>query len=207
MLIDFIYLYNKYKLNIHGILHIGAHYCEELGKYKQIGLTDDRIVWIEGNKKIVDDIKSKYPTRRIFNELISDKDDEEVSFMITNNGESSSILNLKEHLKEHPWVYEVSREKRTTRTIDTLVQNEKIDSNLNFVNIDIQGAELKALKGMKKYLENVDYLYLEVNVKELYEGCCLLPEINEFLKGFGFEQKEISLTQHGWGDALYIKNK
>lgn len=69
---------------------------------------------------------------------------------------------------------------------------------MNFVNIDIQGAELKALKGMKKYLENVDYLYLEVDVKELYEGCCLLSEINEFLKGFGFEQKEISLTQHGW---------
>jgi hypothetical protein len=60
---------------------------------------------------------------------------------------------------------------------------------------------------MIKYLENVDYLYLEVNIKELYQGCSLLPEINEFLKGFGFEQKEIKMTHHGWGDAFYIKNK
>jgi hypothetical protein len=60
---------------------------------------------------------------------------------------------------------------------------------------------------MKKYLlKNVDYLYLEVNIKELYENCCLLPEIDNFLKEFGFEQKEISMTQYGWGDAFYIKN-
>jgi hypothetical protein len=29
----------------------------------------------------------------------------------------------------------------------------------NFLNLDIQGAELKALKGMEEYLNDVDYLY------------------------------------------------
>jgi len=30
-------------------------------------------------------------------------------------------------------------------------------------NLDIQGAELKALKSMGDYLNNVDYIYTEVN--------------------------------------------
>jgi FkbM family methyltransferase len=206
MLIDFIHLYQKYNLNIKGILHIGAHYCEELPKYKQIGISEEKIIWIEGNQKIVQNISQKFPTIKIFNELISDKDNENVSFIITNNGESSSILELKEHLKEHPQVYEVSRESRKTITIDTFLNKNRIDStNLNFVNIDIQGAELKALIGMKNYLKNVDYLYLEVNIKELYKECALLNEIDDYLSSLGFERKEISLTIHGWGDAFYIK--
>jgi FkbM family methyltransferase len=208
MLIDFIYLFKKYKLNINGILHIGAHYCEELNKYMNIGIKEENIVWIEGNTKIVDNIKKQFPNRKIYNELISDADDQEVSFIITNNGESSSILELKEHLKEHPHVYEVSRENRKTTTIDTFLEKNKIDfSHLNFVNIDIQGAELKALKGMKIFLRFVDYLYLEVNTKELYQGCGLLEQIDEYLSDFGFKRKEINMTSHGWGDAFYIKEK
>jgi FkbM family methyltransferase len=205
MLINLNYLNQKYKLNIKGILHIGAHYCEELDDYKKIVLNEDKIVWIEGNNNIVENIKQKFPQRRIFNEIISNEDDQEVVFIITNNGQSSSILELKEHLKEHPDVFEINREKRKTITIDSFIAKNNIDSNLNFVNIDIQGAELKALQGMKDYLDNVDYLYLEVNQKELYEGCGLLSQIDEFLKIYNFERKEINMTQHGWGDAFYIK--
>ncbi len=37
------------------------------------------------------------------------------------------------------------------------------DIHFNFLNLDIQGAELKALKSMGDYLNNVDYIYTEVN--------------------------------------------
>jgi FkbM family methyltransferase len=206
MLIDFIYLVEKYNLNIQGILHIGAHYCEELDKYKQI-VKENQIIWIEGNVKIVENIKNKFPDRRIYNFLISDKDNDLVSFIITNNGESSSILELKEHLKEHPHIHEISRENRITSTIDTFVKYHNIENTLNFVNIDIQGAELKALMGMKNYLKNVDYLYLEVNEKELYQDCCLLSELDAFLENYGFIRKEIKMTEYGWGDAFYLKSQ
>ena len=204
MLIDYVYLSNKYKLNINGILHIGAHYCEELYKYRQL-VPENKIVWIEGNKNIVDSIRIHFPERRIFNLLISDKDNEEVFFIITNNGESSSILELKEHLTEYPQIHEVCREKRLTTTIDSFIENHNIENTLNFVNMDIQGAELKALQGMKNYIKYVDYLYLEVNEKHLYEGGCLESELDNFLKDFGFERKEICMTNNGWGDAFYMK--
>lgn len=112
---------------------------------------------------------------------------------------------MKEHLREHPHVYEIKREKRLTKTIDTFVSENQIESSLNFVNMDIQGAELLALKGMKNNLPYVNYLYLEVNIKELYAGCGLIGEIDEFLKRYGFYRADTSMTQHGWGDAFYIK--
>lgn len=205
MLIDISYLFKKYKLDITGILHIGAHTCEELKKYQEIGIPEKNIIWIEGNTDLVKKIKTDFPARQIYNELISNIDDSEVNFIITNNGESSSILELKEHLIEHPHIHEISRESRKTISVDTFIKKYHIDNDLNFVNIDIQGAELLALKGMKKYLEKVDYLYLEVNIKELYEGCGLLKEIDDFLAQYKFSRKEINMTQYGWGDAFYIK--
>ena len=39
-----------------GILHVGAHLCEEKELYNSIGITDDNILWIEGN---IDIIKTK----------------------------------------------------------------------------------------------------------------------------------------------------
>lgn len=59
MLIDFLTLVRKYNLKINGILHIGAYMCEELDAYKKIGLTDQQIVWVEGNHDIVNQIKTK----------------------------------------------------------------------------------------------------------------------------------------------------
>ena len=44
--------------------------------------------------------------------------------------------------------------------------------NVNFLNLDIQGAELKALKSLQDYLHKVDYIYTEVNVDYLYVDCC-----------------------------------
>ena len=76
----------------------------------------------------------------------------------------------------------------------------------NFVNIDIQGAELLALKGMTATLPYIDYLYLEVYTKHLYKDCALLPEIRAFFKPFGFALQELQMTPHGWGDAFFVKN-
>jgi FkbM family methyltransferase len=207
MLIPFLHIANKYNFSKDKyILHIGAHDCEEKKDYNNYGFNDKQIIWIEGNTLLVDKIKSKYSDVIIFDGLISDVDNKEYDFIITNNGQSSSILELEEHLKEHPDVYEVNRYKKNTITIDTLLEKEKYENKLfEFVNIDIQGAELLALKGMTNVLLKAKYLYLEVNVKHLYKDCPLLTDIDEYLKKFGYERKEKMITHWGWGDALYVK--
>ena len=77
----------------------------------------------------------------------------------------------------------------------------------NFWNFDIQGAELKALYGATKSIQFAKAIYLEVNEKELYKGCGLIPEIDTFLEQYGFKRMLTNMTVHGWGDALYIKLK
>lgn len=70
------------------------------------------------------------------------------------------------------------------------------DNFANVLNIDIQGAELLALKGISNLLNYFDYLYLEVNNNYLYKNCALVGEINEYLKSFNFRRVETSWTNY-----------
>jgi FkbM family methyltransferase len=193
-------------LNITGILHIGAHECEELNDYIANGIQEDSIIWIDAIKEKVDLAKSKN-IKNIYNEVISDKE-EEVIFNITNNGQSSSILELDTHKIHHPEINVVEQKIMKTITLETFFKKNNINpTKYNFWNLDIQGAELFALRGAGNILDNVDVLYLEVNTEHIYKGCPLLHELEEFLVSKEFFRVAIKMTFANWGDALYIKNK
>jgi len=120
--------------------------------------------------------------------------------------QSSSILELYKHLEEHPEVIEIERRQLKTITLNTLYENNNIHyDRYDFINLDIQGAELKALKGADKILPYIKAIYTEVSTKELYKNCVLLPELDEFLAKNGFKRIIISMTHNYWGDALYIR--
>ena len=190
-----------------GILHIGAHMCEERVLYNSINIRDKDTLWIEAIGEIVAYVKKINENINIVQAVITDKDDEELSFMITNNKESSSIFNFGTHAIEHPHVFEIERRRLKSITLNTLFERNNIPHDrFDFINIDIQGAELKALKGAAHILPHIKAIYAEVNEKMLYEGTGLLPELDEYLATFNFKRVITNMTQHGWGDALYIKN-
>jgi hypothetical protein len=62
-----------------------------------------------------------------------------------------------------------------------------------------------ALRGAAQSLVHVDVLYLEVNERELYEGCAMVGELDAFLEPYGFRRVWTHMTEHGWGDAIYRK--
>jgi FkbM family methyltransferase len=207
MLIDIFQL--KFINVVNGIIHIGAHDCEERIKYlsRFNEVTDDDIIWIDALKHKVEEIQGKNSSIRIYNECIGNNDDESVIFKVTNNFQSSSFLSLKEHLIEHPDIYEITQIEMKTKTLKTFYDENNLKyDKYNFMALDIQGAELLALKGAAEILNTVDYIYIEVNTKELYESCALLPEIDEYLSTFGFSRDNILMTEHGWGDAFYTKH-
>ena len=190
-----------------GILHIGAHMCEERALYNSIKIGDNDTLWIEAIGEIVAYVKKINENINIVQAVITDKDDEELSFMITNNKESSSIFNFGTHAIEHPHVFEIERRRLKSITLNTLFERNNIPHDrFDFINIDIQGAELKALKGAVYILPHIKAIYAEVNEKMLYEGAGLLPELDEYLATFNFKRVITNMTRHGWGDALYIKN-
>lgn len=204
MLIPLSDLVARHNLKVSGILHIGAHKCEELPDYLKLGVPLEKIIWVEANADLCIQARQRIPGVQIYPLTVTDTDNKDCNFIITNNGESSSILELGTHKTNVPWVVEVERRLQKGKTIDTFCAEEKIPP-FNFVNMDIQGAELQALKGMRKALEQVNYLYLEVNIKPVYVGCALLDEIEAFIYPLGFRRVELCLTGHDWGDAFYIK--
>lgn len=194
-------------IKVNGALHIGAHECEELQFYTHIlNIPANSIIWVEAMQNKVDEnIKKGIPNQ--YQAVISDYDDNIVTFNIANNGQSSSILEFGTHLIEHPHVQFIEQQKLKTKTIKTLYLENNIDpQKYNFWNFDIQGAELLALKGAKENIMFADAIYLEVNDKELYKDCALFDELNDFLttNGFSCVIKQMC-GNHGWGDALYCR--
>lgn len=206
MLIDFSYLCKKYQFKPRGILHIGAHDLEEMDKYLSEGVF--KIIWIEGNLDLV--LKNSHrvdgANQKLFHGLVYSEDNKEADFNITNNLQSSSILEFGKHKEYHPHVEFIETRKMTTTRVDSLLEKNGIGiKEFDFVNLDIQGVELQALKGFGKYLDNIKYIYTEVNSGEVYKNNDSIEDLDLFLSGFGFKRVETEMTPFEWGDAFYVK--
>lgn len=203
MLIPLHDLVKKYNIQFRGILHVGAHECEELNDYEQY-LKRDQILWIDALPNKVQLCQNRYPGILIRSAIVSDTV-EKVRFNVSNNGQSSSILELGLHKHFHPHVHYIGYFEGETQLLKNIICDYNID--YNFLNFDIQGAELKALKGMEPYLSKVDYLYTEVNSDYVYKGCALITELDEYLKQFGLQRVETEWCgENRWGDAFYIRS-
>jgi FkbM family methyltransferase len=203
MLIPFSHIVKKYG-KPKGILHCGANIGEEADEYDKAGVKD--VCWIEANEQLIPQLiintKQKYG-HRVIHACIGDVEGLEVNFHISNNaGQSSSYLELGTHKEAHPEVHYVRSVTMHMKRLD----QHGCWGGYDFLNIDLQGAELKALKGLGDDLKNFKYAYLEINKRELYMGCALWPEVQKYMNGFGFKTKEIRWAGNtGWGDALMIK--
>jgi FkbM family methyltransferase len=206
MLIKFNDIVEKYG-NPKGIIHIGAHLMEERIDYKHNGL--DNTIWVEANPELfskIEFINHEFGDELVINNTISDEDGKLYKFNVTNNGQSSSILELDKHKIHHPQIHVTDVIEVSSKRMDTLIMENNIDiDNYDFLNIDIQGAELLALKGFGDLLNNIKFIYTEINTNYLYKDCALVSEIDEYLEKYGFERVETSMTEFEWGDALYFK--
>jgi FkbM family methyltransferase len=207
MLIPLEALAQHFKLHLRGVLHIGAHECEEQEVYLRHNVDNSNIYWIEAMEDKVKLMKEKNKNLNIYQAVIDVEDDKEISFNVADNGQSSSILEFGTHAVHHPYVKMIGKKQLKTTRVDTFIKNNKIPiEKLNFLNLDIQGKELDALKSMGDYIQYVQYIYTEVNSEKVYKDCALLPEIDEFLKEKGFIRVACKMWGNcGWGDAFYIR--
>lgn len=200
-------LIKKYNIKINGILHLGAHKAEEATDYQKISAS--KVIWIEGNPELIPILETelkKYANQFAYNLLVSDEDNKKVNFNVTNNFQSSSILELGSHKDHHPEINVHHMLQLKTSRLDTFFTDNNMDiSDCNFLNIDLQGAEMMALKGLGGYLKHFDYIYTEINIGKVYKNCALLSELDAFLHRHGFVRTETYLTPWEWGDAFYIR--
>ncbi|MDR3404556.1 MAG: FkbM family methyltransferase [Chthoniobacter sp.] len=70
--------------------------------------------------------------------------------------------------------------------------------------MDLQGAELKALRGMGARLDRLRALYTEVEYREIYAGQPLFGDLDQYLRSHGFRLAAQFNTSEWSGDALYV---
>lgn len=194
-----------HNIEVTGVLHIGAHECEELNFYtSSLNLKPENVIWVDAMPtKVSEAVNRGIPN--VYCAVMSDTDGQDITFNVANNGQSSSILEFKTHSIQHPDVVFVDKFTAKTTKVDTFLKDKELHgSKYNFWNLDIQGAELLALKGAVENLKYAKVIYTEVNENHLYEDCALIEEIDRFLSTFGFKRVLTNMTPHGWGDAIYI---
>ena len=70
--------------------------------------------------------------------------------------------------------------------IDTFCKKNNLDK-IDVVWMDLQGAELKALKSMGSILDTVQVIHTELEMNPMYENQCLFNDVNQYLQESGFE--------------------
>lgn len=191
-----------------GVVHVGSHYAEERNDYIEAGI--EKRLWIDANPAVAKQLSSKIASNNdiVVLSAVSETDGEKIRFNIASNGQSSSILPLKIHAEIYHDVVYTGYYEMSTTSLKTILSHESVQpsSDYDLINLDIQGVELRALRGLGDRIKQFRAVYTEVNTLELYEKCDMMSDLDTFLLEKGFIKIGYKMWENdGWGDALYIR--
>lgn len=208
MLISVEKLIKIWNVNPNGILHVGAHLAEEESDYVNHGWHGTNgIYWVEAQPSLVSVLKSKLDPdiHKVFGGVVWGENGIKMNFNVTSNSQSSSVLDFGSHAETYPNISVVSMYEVESIRLDSLLPEA---ASFDFIALDIQGAELEALKGLGKLMNNINWIYSEVNKKEVYRNCATIDQIDEYLGELGFQRVATRWAfRSGWGDALWMKRR
>jgi FkbM family methyltransferase len=193
-----------------GLVHVGANRGSEYPTYH--GRTHGPLLYIEAIPEMAEFVRQRLDPRRphfVRQAVVSDVTGEAICFHVaSNDGLSSSMLAPGRHAEIRPEIkFEKTLELRTER-LDDLVAARSEGAAYNVLLLDVQGAELKVLKGAPELLSRVDAVFAEVSSEPLYEGGCTFLEVTNLLAeaGLVFRAAEMK-ADLGWGDAFYSRSR
>jgi FkbM family methyltransferase len=149
-----------------------------------------------------------------------------VSLHLTKSPVCSSLFKPNiEFLKNYPNVerFDVEKVVMIEATTLDILNNEKILGQIDFIKIDVQGAELDILKGGEKYLiDNIIGIEVEVEFQSIYENQPLFADVDTYIrKNLKLELQDLRKAywkytegidsgankgQIIFGDALYFRS-
>ena len=185
------------------------------------------IIGFEIEKEVCDQMNSKAAKGTRYFPFALGENNEKRKLYITENPMCTSLYKPNENLANlyHELQY-MNLKKETeieTITLDSFVDEHSIDV-IDFIKIDVQGAELDILKGSKKLLNNVLKIECEVEFIPLYHDQPLFGDIAKFLSQYNFmfnkflglsgrtlkpliaNRDKTSASQHMWTNAIFIQH-
>ena len=176
---------------------------EEKELYTQAGWGP--VIWIEAQPILAKALEERFAPvgDQVICATVWNENGIRLTLNISSNSGSSSLLEFGSHKISYPQIsYTDSIEVETSR-LDSILSTTDTP---NFMNLDIQGVELQALESLGNLLSRLDYIYVEINTKEVYKGCTKLSDLDEFLSKKGFKRiLTRRYIRHGWGEALFIR--
>ncbi|MBI4898032.1 MAG: FkbM family methyltransferase [Actinobacteria bacterium] len=110
-----------------------------------------------------------------------------VDFHVSVDDDSSSLLPAS---RDQIAMFPGSRRDRTisvrTERLDDVLADQELARPV-LMKLDIQGAELEALKGAAETLAKTEYVLVECSFVELYDGQAFGDEVISFLRNVGFD--------------------
>lgn len=121
------------------------------------------------------------------------------------NDASGSLLHPSAAMQELYPSMHFDQEKTSavpTVKLDDFVKVADVD-HIDFLWMDIQGAELMALRGGQQIIEHTHFIYLEVCLTSLYSGSPSYEEISSYLRQKGFKVAREFLPDNTYGNVLF----
>jgi len=166
------------------VIHIGASIGQERYLYYTLDLS---VLWVEAIPSVYKDLLRN--TCNLHNQyaiqaLLSESAGNVMTFYVTdNNGMSSSIFPLKDHLLLWPNVLAKEEILLTTDTLDNMLKKHSLQASRSntILILDTQGSELLVLKGSTASIKKFSFIIVEAADFKAYDGSCSLEQIDNFM--------------------------
>jgi FkbM family methyltransferase len=158
-----------------GVIHVGAHNGQEVDLYRQYGFKN--ILLIEANPQLAHALQTRYgdaqDVRVVLGAATNEDGDQLLKIHTSRSGsiEAASLLELKDFKTIVATLHTPAEVSVPGFRIDSLFGAGKLDIALyNFMVLDIQGAELRALQGAPLTAQALDAIQAEAGIIEMYAG-------------------------------------
>lgn len=155
----------------------------------------DRITLIEGAVCDYDGVITFYPINQ----------EKTITTWADGNPGASSLFKSNGTYRAEYYVQDEIQTK--CHRLDSVMMKYNIPK-VDIIWMDLQGAELLALKGLGDYINNLKYMHTEVSFREIYSGQVMYDELNNFITSKNFKiVNHINPYSGLWqDDVIYIKN-
>lgn len=188
---------------------IGAHRFDELPLVNRLFPSLRHIYLFEpqpGPLAVLHALAESDSRIKVFPVAISDTDGVATFNVASNDGESSSLLQLGSHRELFPHVTMQTAIQVPTRRLDSVLKEHGLESP-DVMIIDVQGAEYLVLKSLtREVLDQVRLIYAEVSTEAVYESSRPMVEVEALLSpkfvNIGFASISAAVPVHG--NAVFV---
>ena len=118
---------------------------------------------------------------------------------------SSSMLPPSKTKEFHNWLKFENEIKVDTTTLKQFCFDKNI-AQIDYIHMDVQGAELMVLQGAQEFIKKINLIWLEVEAVELYKGQPLKNDIEIFMQKNGFLKIEDTVYTTA-GDQFWARKE